>query len=172
MTWINILGWVLLAILATGVILFIVGLEAPHKDKPDNTVNYDTLKWVGIALLITGGLGGLIWFWLWRRNKKIQDNVINRVSQEPLLSVSRGNSFSSPSYSRGSSFSSYPTSRGISFNGSMYGGSRVPSVTDSEFNEFLATGQTRQAPLTSDQQVLYDEFEEGLRTGRFDQYLK
>jgi hypothetical protein len=159
MTWINILGWILLAILITGTILFIVGLEAPHKDKPDNTVNYDTFKWVGVALLITGGVGGLIWFWLWRRNKKIEANVINSVSkQEPLLS---------PSYSRESSFSS---GRQSSFNGSMYGGSRLPSVTDSDLNELMQTGSVRPIPLTSDQQALYDEFVQKLNNGTLNSY--
>lgn len=61
--WFYLIFWILIVIIITGVILFIVGLEAPHKDKPDNTVNYDTFKWVGVALLITGGVGMLIWLY-------------------------------------------------------------------------------------------------------------
>jgi hypothetical protein len=83
MTWSWIIFWVLLAILITGAILLIVGLEAPHKNKPDNTVNYDTLKWIGIALLITSGVGMLIWaYFKFRKNKS--GNIYTPL-QEPLM---------------------------------------------------------------------------------------
>ncbi len=130
MDWLWITFWILLAILITGTILFLVGLEAPHKDKPDNTVNYETLKWVGIALLITGGVGMLIWAYFKFRKPK------------PMMS---GN-FSDRSMSNTSS--RYP-----SFNGSMSNtSSRYPSM-DSDTEYFLNSGgQMRPQKLTYDQE--------------------
>jgi hypothetical protein len=79
--WIWIIFWVLLAILITGTILFIVGLEAPHKDKRDNTVNYETLKWIGVGLLIFGGVGMLVWaYFKFRKPKSMMYETSNRSS--------------------------------------------------------------------------------------------
>jgi len=73
--------WILLAIIITGVIIFIVGLEAPHKDKPDNTVNYETLKWIGVGLLIFGGVGMLVWaYFKFRNPKSMMYETSNRSS--------------------------------------------------------------------------------------------
>ena len=83
MDWIWITFWILFFILATGVILFLVGLEAPHANKPDNTVNYETLKWVGIALLITGGVGMLIWAYFKFRNNPRTVKSIERFYLNP-----------------------------------------------------------------------------------------
>lgn len=88
MNWLWVIFWILLIILITGTILFIVGLEAPHKDKPDNTVNYDTFKWVGIAMLIFGGVGMLIWAYFKFRGNKSKDMASMETFQEPLIRTS------------------------------------------------------------------------------------
>jgi hypothetical protein len=125
MEWLWIFFWILLAILITGTILFLIGLEAPHKDKPDNTVNYETLKWVGIALLITGGVGMLIWAYFKFRKPK------------PMMS---GN-FSDNRMSNTSS-------RYSSFNGSMSNTSM-----DSDTSYFINSGgKMRPQKLTYDQE--------------------
>lgn len=82
--WFWLIFWVLIAIILTGVILFIVGYAAPHKDKPDNTVNYDSFKWIGVGLLIFGGLGMLVWLYIKFRGYKSKTTE-SSVLQEPLI---------------------------------------------------------------------------------------
>jgi len=82
--WFWLIFWVLIAIILTGVILFIVGYAAPHKDKPDNTVNYDSFKWIGVGLLIFGGLGMLVWLYVKFRGNKSK-TIESSVLQEPLI---------------------------------------------------------------------------------------
>ena len=70
MTWIHWLGWFLIVIIGLGVVLLVVGIEKPG-DETEET--YKTYKWVGAGILIFAGVAGLVWFWLWRRNKKLED---------------------------------------------------------------------------------------------------
>lgn len=91
--WFWLIFWVLVAIILTGVILFIVGLEAPHKDKPHNTVNYESLKWIGVGLLIFGGVGMLIWLYVKFRGNKSK-TIESSVMQEPLLNTSSSDGLS------------------------------------------------------------------------------
>lgn len=125
--------WILVAIIVTGVILFFVGLEAPHKNKPENTVNYDTLKWVGVALLITGGVGMLIWLYFQFRNRSKSKNIEGSMLQEPLninMIPSRSNSFNSNSGSRNNSF--YNLDPQFQKDVNFY-----ENMTNSEFNNYL-----------------------------------
>jgi uncharacterized BrkB/YihY/UPF0761 family membrane protein len=74
--WLWIIFWILFAIIITGAIIFAVGYAAPHKNKPDNTVNYETLKWVGVSLLIFGGVGMIFWIYFkFRKPKVVETNT-------------------------------------------------------------------------------------------------
>jgi hypothetical protein len=122
--WFWLIFWVLLAIIITALILFIVGYAAPHKNKSDNSVKYDILKWIGVGLLILGGVGMLILLYFkFRSNSK------------PIMSEG------------------YNSRRYSSFSDTMNSGNTSRSSSmNSDLDYFIKTGQMRQQPLTSEQQ--------------------
>ena len=81
-SWI-IFGFLVLLIVA-GIFLLVFGLEKPHENNPDNTVNYNTLKWAGIYLLSIGGAGMLIWVIVYFVNRPDKGKIV--PLKESLLS--------------------------------------------------------------------------------------
>jgi hypothetical protein len=83
--WFNLIGFILFVFIFAGGFLFALGLEKPNKKKDEGT--YNTLKWVGISLLITGGVGMLIWLYFNLRPKKINPGLVNSYTRDLPKSI-------------------------------------------------------------------------------------
>jgi hypothetical protein len=79
--WFNIIGFIVIITFLTGAALFVIGLEKPNKKT--NTDTYDTLKWVGIVLLIIGGICLLIWlYYKFSKFRNVFDKFYNVKSYD------------------------------------------------------------------------------------------